>query len=287
MPRGESRQRQSRRRIDGDLEPHPFELVERHERRDAARQHVGQLRQRDLAGDPCEFPGRPRRFDEAHVGTGFRVAIRPLDRGVEPLHRPRVGAGDDHELGITAGVGRLGEPVEHRRHGHDLLAREVSAALGIELVFEQDAGGACRLEGPHRPGHGRPGAVPRVAVGDQRNQDAVGDAPDALGHLAGRDESQVGHPQPARGRPESPEKEHLDARLLEDPGGEGVVRGQHPDEAGAGEERTELGGGGHGTEVGDTGRCAKPEPRQDAGAITSPAAVSSPPERPIGRTARA
>jgi hypothetical protein len=45
-----------------------------------------------------QFLARARRLDEQHVGAGLEIGLGPVERGVDPLHRDGVGAGDDQRL---------------------------------------------------------------------------------------------------------------------------------------------------------------------------------------------
>ena len=47
-----------------------------------------------------------RRLDEADVGAGLAEGMRAVDRGGKAFDRDGVGARDDHQIGIGAGVHR-------------------------------------------------------------------------------------------------------------------------------------------------------------------------------------
>src|SRR5581483_2132181 len=72
-----------------------------------------------------------------------------------------------------------------------LLALEMAAALGENLILEDDAGGAGALELLHAAHDVVQVAVTGVAVGDDRDRHAVRHAPHGVGHLLHAEEVQV------------------------------------------------------------------------------------------------
>jgi hypothetical protein len=75
---------------------------------------------------------------EDHVGAGGAVGVGPLDRGVEALDAARVGAGDDHHVGIGAMRRHRRRPDGGEGVGRDeRLVVEVSAALREDLVLDR------------------------------------------------------------------------------------------------------------------------------------------------------
>ena len=239
---GETGESQRRGRIDRHFESDLLELGQRQQRRDSAGEHVGQLRERHLAGDADQLPHCLWRLDEAQIDPCLGIPIRPIDRAVEPLAGAGVGPREDHEVGTAAGIERGVEPVEHRGDRYDLLAGEVPAAFRLELILEEDPRGPGRLELPHRPGDTRAIAVASVTIGDQRDRHPRRDPAHAFRHLRRRQQPEVGKAVSARRGAEAPEKEQLGTGLLDDAGREGIMRHQRPDEARAGQERAESGG---------------------------------------------
>jgi hypothetical protein len=86
-----------------------------------------------------------------------------------PLHGERVGPRHEHDVGIGPGVDRGRDAVDHLGGPHQLLARPVTAPLGLHLILQMQAGraGADHLGG--RPvDRQRRRAEPRVGVDQQR-----------------------------------------------------------------------------------------------------------------------
>ena len=75
-------------------------------------------------------------------GAGFDVALRALDRGVWPFDRVRVGARHDHERIVGAAVDGGLDAIDHLVGADQRLAGTMTAALGLHLVLEVQAGGA-------------------------------------------------------------------------------------------------------------------------------------------------
>ena len=73
---------------------------------------------------------------EYHVGAGLCVRAYPLNGRVEPFDCDRVGARDNQEGGVGAGVECGMQPVQHFVRTHELLAGAVAAALELDLVFD-------------------------------------------------------------------------------------------------------------------------------------------------------
>ena len=99
-----------------------------------------------LRCDLLQLLDRLRRLDEQRVGARLLVGEAALDRGVEAERLARVGARDDEQVALAARVRRgadLGGVLLRR---DDLLALEMAALLGPDLVLEEDAGRARVLE---------------------------------------------------------------------------------------------------------------------------------------------
>ena len=76
---------------------------------------------------------------------GLGVRGEAVDRVVEPVDGDRIGAGDDHRVGIGA-RGERGPHFAHHLVARDhLLALHMTAALGEGLILELDRGGARAL----------------------------------------------------------------------------------------------------------------------------------------------
>ena len=240
---GEAGESQRRGRIDRHLESDLLELGQRQQRRHSAGEHVGQLRERHLAGDASELLDRLWRLDKAQIDPCLGISIRPIDRAVEPFAGAGVGPREDHEVAISASVERGMKPIEHRGHRHDLLAGEVPAALRLELILDEDPRGPGRLELFHRPGDTRAVAMAGITVGNQWDRHPGRDPAHTFGHLRCRQQPEVGKAMRARCGAKAAEEEHFGTGLLDDAGREGIMRHQRPHEAGAGQEGAESGGG--------------------------------------------
>jgi hypothetical protein len=73
---------------------------------EATGDHVEQQRRVDLGRDLLDLLDALRRFDEDHVGPDRGVPSRAADRLADPQWGPRVSAGDDHRVRVTAGFDR-------------------------------------------------------------------------------------------------------------------------------------------------------------------------------------
>src|SRR5690606_3152912 len=159
---------------------------------------VGQQRHRNGLAEPLEGVQVVGGFGEDGVGAGFHAGMRTFDGGVHPFHRDRIGAGDDVELVIGAGVDGGLHAVGHFLGTDDFLARAVAAALGADLVLDVAAGGAElgeALDGAGNIEGGRPEAG--VDVDDQRHITDVGDAAHVDQHVVQGVDAQVGQAQRA------------------------------------------------------------------------------------------
>src|SRR5436190_17118225 len=128
-------------------------------RSNAALDHVRDDRRRELFRDLLELLCRLRRLHEERVCARLLIYEAALDRLVEAERLAGVRAGDDEEVAIAAGLGGgadLGRVLLGRDH---LLALEVTALLGPDLILEEYAGRTRVLEVADRANH-----VDRVAV---------------------------------------------------------------------------------------------------------------------------
>ena len=91
-------------------------------------------------------------FDEGHVRAGVVIRGGALDRRVVAFGRNGVGAGNDQEVAVAAGVHR-GLDLLHHLGGRDhLLSGEMAATLGKDLVLDLERVGARafqQLDGAH------------------------------------------------------------------------------------------------------------------------------------------
>ena len=150
----------------------------------------------DLAGAALQFRLRGERFREDHVCAGIQVGIGTPDQFLDAAadDATRVAAGDQHEVGVefaphlVAGA----QLADHLLHRYHLLAGDMSAALGRDLVFDVDRSGTGADEvfhGPHR--------VDRVAeagirIGDDRDRHGACDVAGDHHDLVEREQADVG-----------------------------------------------------------------------------------------------
>ena len=143
-------------------------------------------------GDRLDLRVRGGRLDEEHVGPGLRVGEPALDGGVEPLDGERVGARDQHEIGVGGGVARGAELLGHLRHRDHRLVVVVAAPLREDLILEMERGHARPLQLPHGAAGVQGIAVAGVGIGDDGHAGVLHDARDARHHLGHADQAEVG-----------------------------------------------------------------------------------------------
>ena len=143
------------------------------------------------------------RLGEDQVGAGVDVGLGPVDRVVEAVDGGGVGAGGDDEGRVAAGGDRGLDPPDRDLAVDDVLAVQVPAALGVDLVLDVQPGHPGVLEQLHGAGGVHRLAEPGVRV-DQGGQG--GDPGDLLrppGHLGRGGQPDV---RQARGRRRSPRR---------------------------------------------------------------------------------
>jgi N-methylhydantoinase B len=150
-----------------------------------------QFGRRDPPRDLGDLLLAGRRVEERHVGARLEVMLHPLDSGLQTLDRDRIGAGDQHEVGIIEGIARGPKLARELGDRHDALVGVVAAALGEGLVLKVQARDAGALEGAHRALHVERVAVACVGVGDQRQPDHIGNLRHALGDFGHGEQAEV------------------------------------------------------------------------------------------------
>ena len=118
------------------------------------------------------------RLGEDRVRAGIHQLLRAVDRRLQPVDGPDVGARHDEEVRVAPGIHGRTDALDRRVLVDDLLAVEVAAALGVDLVLDVQAGDAGVLEGLHGAGDVHRLAEAGVGV-DERGQ--VGHPGDLLG----------------------------------------------------------------------------------------------------------
>ncbi len=180
-----------------------YQLVDGQQRTAAELRHVGDQRNVDGIRQPGEFVGRFQGFGEDEVGTGLGIGQTAFDGRLQPFHRTRITAGDDHELRIPPGADRSPKFGDHLLRADEALARQMPAPFGHLLVFQMQAGQTGRLEQPHGAFDRRPFAEPGVGIGEDGDLDRLCQIAGLLGELGGGQQSDVRQSgQPRRqGRP--------------------------------------------------------------------------------------
>ena len=144
------------------------------------------------AADDAQLLDRLRRFDKADIGAGFEIGVDPVDRGVEPLDRARVGAGDDHHVGVAAGVDRGLDLADHLGFGDDLLAFVMAAFLGRDLVLDVEPSDPRLLVFAHGADDVDRVAVAGIGVGDDRDADRLHGEADEVHVLDHGQQAEIG-----------------------------------------------------------------------------------------------
>ena len=214
----------------------------------AALDHVGEEggAAREGAGDGAQLVEGLGGLDEDNVGAGLLVELAAADALVEAEGAASVGAADDDEVAIATGLDGGVELGDLLLGGDDALVLEVAALLRPLLVLEDDAGDA-RLDALADGADDVEGvAVAGVHIGDEGDVDGADDVAHALHRLGHGQEADVGGSEGGGGEAEACREERLEAGLLGEARGEGVVGARQDDDLGAVEHGAEGGGVVHG-----------------------------------------
>ena len=103
---------------------------------------------------------------------------------LEPFHAHGVGAAANEEIRIGARVERRFELGQRLLDRDDLLARQITAAIGENLVADEDAGGARGLEGADHLPHIIDAAEAGIRVDIDRHVHRTADARVMIGIIA-------------------------------------------------------------------------------------------------------
>ena len=140
-----------------------------------------------IVGGTIKFKGRDltaMNQEELRQIRGSEIAHSELmPRMVLALDTGGVGPRADYELVVAAFVDGGGDAAEHELGGHDLLAVEMAAALGVDLVLEVAAGDAGVLELGDGAGGGHGLAEAGVGVDKHGQVGDPGDLPRAVRDL--------------------------------------------------------------------------------------------------------
>src|SRR5207249_6982022 len=130
---------------------------------------------------------------------------------------------EDEEVRIGPGPGGGFDFEDHVVGGDDVFISEMAAALGHDLVFEQNAGGAGCLEGFDGALDVVQIALAGVAISNDGNGDAGGHAANGFGHLCHGDEIQIGQAEHGGAGAETADEDGLKSGAFDDQSGEDVV----------------------------------------------------------------
>jgi hypothetical protein len=168
-----------------------------------------------------------RGLHEDQIGAGLPVEPAPGDGLVQAVDRQGVGARHDHQIRVPSGVqGRL-ELLQEVPGRHYVLAGHVAAALGKDLVLNEQPGDPGLLEAPHHARHIGGVAETGVAVDEDRQAGRLDDPAVVVGHLGHGELGGVRRSQERGGGAVAAAGHGLETGGLDDPGDQGVVGHGH------------------------------------------------------------
>ena len=201
--------------------------------RQAARLGAGGLRQRrhvrarNFAQRPLDFWNGVEAHRLGHVGARLHEQLAARDRLLDAFDAGGVGARRDIEVRVGAGVERGFELGQHLLDRHDLLARQVAAAVRKHLVADEQAGNPGRLEGTHHLPHVVDAAKAGVGIDIDRNFDRRTDARVVIGVVAHVGLAHVGLRQHRADRGITAGDDRLETFVLDDAGRQRVIGAGH------------------------------------------------------------
>src|SRR3989475_302337 len=178
-------------RADDELEADLLQLVLGEQWCNAALQHIGDERRRQLLGNRLQLLPAPGRLDEERVGAGLLVLQAPLDRVLQAVDLPGVRARHDEEVAAPARVHRGPDLLHVLLDRDDPLALHMAAALGPDLILQEHAGCTGVDQLVHRADHVQRVAVAGVGVDNDRDLDRAADAIRGRHHLGLREVAEV------------------------------------------------------------------------------------------------
>ena len=206
----------------------------------AANHHVHQLRRCQPLGQGADLVEGGDSFDKQDVGASLLKPPGALHGGLEALGGAGVGAGQDEGACVAACVhGRL-DLAQHLVGGNHLLAVEMPAALGADLVFELDAVGPRALQHPHRVVGVERVAKAGVGIDDERQVHRVADARRVVGNVGEAHEGLVGQAEPHVGHACAGHVKGFKPQVGHHAGREGVEGAGHDDAPAGLGQRLEL-----------------------------------------------
>jgi hypothetical protein len=167
------------------------QLLVRQLRRLATDHNVGKLRPGQLP-DCGDLFRLGRRFDKADVGAGFAEGMGAIHRGGKALDRNGVGACDDYQVGIGAGIDSGLDLSNHFQGRYHLFAFEMSATFGKHLILNLDGVGAGAFEQLDGAPHVECVAKAGVCIDHQRADKHLTNGAQVLDEFGQCDEAIVG-----------------------------------------------------------------------------------------------
>jgi len=152
-------------------------------RRHSEVDHVGHVQTTQFGGDAAHLVDCARRLDEQRVGTRLAVKRCTLDGGVQSFNCERVSACHDEKILIRPGVDTGLDLGCHLFGRHHRLAGRVTAALGEDLVFDEEPGDAGAFEFLGRTACVGDIAEAGIGINEYRHLHGVADPPVMFGQL--------------------------------------------------------------------------------------------------------
>ena len=208
--------------VHGQLVSHLGQLLRWQQRRQPAFYHIDQAGSGERAGDGLHLLPSAGRFHEDHVRPGGDVGSRPLEGAFQTLHRQRVGAGHQHQVGVLTRHGRRYELLHHLLDGDHTLPGEVPTALGGDLILQRHGRHPRALHVAHRAQHVEVVAIAGVRVGNHRDLNRLGDISRHAHDLGHGGQSDVRHAQHGVGDAGAGGEDHPEPSLFCQLGVEGV-----------------------------------------------------------------
>ncbi len=147
------------------------------------------------------------------------------------MHGAGVGAGDDDEVGIAAGLHCRADFGDEFVVRDDVLAIQMTATFGRHLVFDVNGCHAPGFKFTHRARHIEFVAIAGVCIGNQRHANGAGHHRRTVHHLAQGQQTKI---RKTKGRRDT-SAGHIDrgkASLLYQPRANGVIRAGGREHAG-------------------------------------------------------
>jgi len=131
-------------------------------------------------------------LNKHHIGSGSGIGVGSSNGFFEAERRTRIGARDDQEIRIPAGIQGRAEFLHHLFAGDHFFPVVMAAPLGGHLIFKVQGSDPSGLEGPDGAPHINGIAVPGIGIADHGDRHGLNDAPQPIHHLRESEEADVG-----------------------------------------------------------------------------------------------